>query len=319
MDKVRKREEKRERSREQERKQKLTGIIPVKTRQPMKEPKVRPTFKNTLNQEIKIQSKIKAEISESLLPSQVMIKLKGLGEEEIHPQMTINIETTRLDLNILMNKLKKTEETQSYIFLIDDVEIKENIKETVSRMKDFTSENVINIICHPESMFNVKPLTRASSTLEGHTDSILTVAFSPDGSGLVSGGGDLTIRFWDTFTETPMFSCEGHNSWILCVAWSPDGNMVASGSVSGEIMLWDPKTGKSLSKNYNAHSKYISGICWKPMHLDKECIVMVTASKDGYFKIWNALLKICMLTVYAHKESITKVIIPIIFNIFIIF
>ena len=307
MEKVKKREAKRERSREQARKQKISGIIPVKTRQPLKEPKVRPVFKNTLMQKIKEENRIKEEQDILSLPSQVMIKLQKVEGEEIHPQMAINIETSRLDLNILMNKLNKNEETQSYVFLIDDVEIKDTIKTTLSHMKNFSSENVINIICHPESMFNVKPLTRASSTLEGHTDSILTVAFSPCGTGLASGGGDLTVRFWDTFTETPLFNCEGHNNWILCLAWSPDGNLLASGSVSGEVMLWDPKTGKALSKNYNAHSKYISGICWKPMHLDKECQIMVTASKDGYFKIWNAVMKMCILTIYAHKESITKV------------
>ena len=272
MDKVRKREMKRERSREQERKQKLTGIIPTKTRQPLKEPKTRPVYKTTLSHEIKELNKLKEEQKELNLPSQVMIKLKRNEGEEIHPQMTININTSRNDLNILMNKLNKNEELQSYIFLIDDIEIKENIKDTVSRMPNFTSENVINIICHPESMFSVKPLTRASSTLEGHTDSILTCAFSPCGTGLVSGGGDLTIRFWDYFTETPLFSCQGHNAWILCVSWSPDGSMVASGSVSGEVMIWNPKTGKALSKNYNAHSKYISGICWKPMHFEILCI-----------------------------------------------
>ena len=241
------------------------------------------------------------------LPSEVKIKLLSVEGEELTGEIGTSVDTSRAFLNELMNKFKKTEEPTSYIFLIDETEIKESIRETLEKKKNFQSEKIINIIYHPESMFNVSPLTRASSTLEGHTDSILTSIFSPDSKLLASGGGDCTVRMWDLSTETPLYTCELHTNWVLCLAWSPDNEKLASGSVDGTFVIWDPNTGKNMTSKIKAHGQFMSSICWKPMHLDKDCKYMLTASKDGMVKIWNAPMESCVLSFCAHNEAVTKV------------
>jgi ribosome assembly protein 4 len=244
-------------------------------------------------------------------PSQVIIKLISIQGDELGSEMTIPIQTTTLDLNIMVNKIKNSEEKSSYIFLIDNAEIKSNILETLMKAPKFDSERIVRIVYRPESLFSVKPLTRASSTLEGHTDSILAVQFSADGEHLASGGGDCIVRFWDTFTETPMFNTDteiSHSNWVLCLSFSPCSSMLASGSMDGKFIIWNPSSGQPITRDIKAHSKWITSLAWKPLHLDQDCKFILTTSKDGCMKIWNIRTQHCQLSISAHEDSITKAI-----------
>ncbi|KIM74301.1 hypothetical protein PILCRDRAFT_14564 [Piloderma croceum F 1598] len=72
--------------------------------------------------------------------------------------------------------------------------------------------------------------------LQGHNSSILSVAFSPDGSKIISGSVDKTIRIWDVSTGVKMLPLlQGHNEAVYSVAFSPDGSKIVSGSVDKTI------------------------------------------------------------------------------------
>lgn len=87
-------------------------------------------------------------------------------------------------------------------------------------------ESTITVVYQPQALFHVRPVTRCSSSMPGHSDNVLSVAFSPDGKELCTGSGDTTVRFWDLNTQLPKKTAKGHSSWVMCIAFSPDGRYV---------------------------------------------------------------------------------------------
>jgi WD40 repeat protein len=76
------------------------------------------------------------------------------------------------------------------------------------------------------------------ATLEGHASDVNSVAFSPDGKTLASGGGDYTVKLWDVETRQELAALTGHNYRVWSVAFSPDGKTLASGSGDNTVKLW---------------------------------------------------------------------------------
>ena len=81
-----------------------------------------------------------------------------------------------------------------------------------------------------------------SAVLSGHTNWVRSVVFSSDGTLLVSGSYDETVKLWDVQTGGVANTFHGHTSWIYSVSLSADSTMIASGSGDNTIRLWNIHT-----------------------------------------------------------------------------
>ncbi|MEO0968738.1 MAG: hypothetical protein AAFX80_10460, partial [Cyanobacteria bacterium J06639_18] len=74
-------------------------------------------------------------------------------------------------------------------------------------------------------------------TLEGHTNRVNSVAFSPDNN-IASGSSDNTVKLWNLQGHL-IKTLKGHYSDVNSIAFSPDGNTIASASTDRTIKLWN--------------------------------------------------------------------------------
>lgn len=76
-------------------------------------------------------------------------------------------------------------------------------------------------------------------TCVGHEDEVRGVAISPDGTTVVSGGRDRTIRVWkaDSGEELQRLMADD-NEGVISLAFAPDGVHFVSGGYDGSLRLW---------------------------------------------------------------------------------
>ena len=74
--------------------------------------------------------------------------------------------------------------------------------------------------------------------MEGHKYGVSSVAYSPDGTKIVSGSTDNTIKIWDTNTGECLQTLMGHSKSVYAVAYSPDGRKIISGSYDKTVKIW---------------------------------------------------------------------------------
>ena len=114
----------------------------------------------------------------------------------------------------------------------------------------------------------------------GHSDSISSAAWSPDGAHILTGANDGTVRVWDARTgETTLELI--HQRPVNAVAWSPDGAHILTGTMDGAARVWDARTGETTLTL--THQSSVNAVAWSP-----DGAHILTGTRDGTARVWDA-------------------------------
>ena len=142
----------------------------------------------------------------------------------------------------------------------------------------------------------------AKSVFTQTLSSVLSVAFSPNGEYLATGGVNGEICLWQVADGQQLTICQGHTDWVWSVAFSPDGSLLASGSDDETIRLWRVSTGQCLS-TLQGHTHRLRSVAFSPSGH-----VLASCGEDKTIKLWEVSSSQCLNTLEGHSDWVNSVV-----------
>ncbi|MEO1165545.1 MAG: WD40 repeat domain-containing protein, partial [Chloroflexota bacterium] len=136
--------------------------------------------------------------------------------------------------------------------------------------------------------------------LDAHTSTVYDLAFSADGTRLVTAG-DFSVRLWDYPSSEQILTLEDFGAQIaaLSVAIHPDGTQIAAGFNNGTASIWSAETGE-LIRRINAHTDDVVSIAF-----DSTGTQLITASNDRSIGLWDVDTGDNVVRLRGHEGAVT--------------
>jgi WD40 repeat protein/uncharacterized caspase-like protein len=142
--------------------------------------------------------------------------------------------------------------------------------------------------------------TQEINRLEGHSQAVNSVSFSPDGKAIASGSSDRTIKLWGSDGKL-LKSFSQHKDKVVAVSFYEGGKTLATASADGTVNFWDIGKEKPLYAIENAGKALTS------MAVTPKSNFLATASSDGSIKLWKASDRQLIKTLSTHKGAVNSI------------
>ena len=131
-----------------------------------------------------------------------------------------------------------------------------------------------------------------------HGGWVNSIAFSPDGKMLVSGGEvrDEAVKLWDVDASQNhlIASFLGHNNTVESVTFSSDGKYLASTSRDNTVKIWDVPN-QQLQRNLTKHKNIVYSVAFHLMDKDSQPVVEITPSNCGTYLLEKILTSLMLV------------------------
>jgi hypothetical protein len=134
-----------------------------------------------------------------------------------------------------------------------------------------------------------------------HLGAVNSVAFSPDGQWIVSGGADGTIRLWRAADLEPQQLLFGHAGWVLSVGFSPDGRQIVSGGSDSTVRVWDVASGQEVAQ-LAGHDGSVLSVGFSP-----DGRQIVSGGEDSTVRLWDVASGAEAAQLAGHAGSVWSV------------
>jgi hypothetical protein len=126
------------------------------------------------------------------------------------------------------------------------------------------------------------------------------VAFSPDGTRVITASNDKTARVWNAQTGQPTVAPLEHQDVVSSAGFSPDGTRVVTASFDDTAQVWDARTGQPVGSKLQ-HRLTVLSAAFSP-----DGTRVVTASMDGTARVWDAQTGQPVGAVLPHRNSVNS-------------
>jgi WD40 repeat protein len=158
-----------------------------------------------------------------------------------------------------------------------------------------------------QSLPAVQVIDASGPPPEGHTNSVISVDYSPDGKFLASASKDGTVKIWDagTFellkTLVIIEDIKNYNNYgALAAAYSPDGKSLAVTSADGRLSVWDTSSW-DLKYQVAAGKGKIYTVAYSP-----DGAYIATGGEDGSARVWRAAAGAKIYELPSDNQSVVE-------------